>query len=158
MTDRIEWAELTAVNQLLKAVHARIGDPPGGLTIFTSGGGIGQPRDLPVRIQWRRSYDGVLSDERDIEAEDLVTGLKAIIAWEDDADEREGPPVYRVIVDLGDDKAIRTYMVTAGDEQAARDIVQEVVESLIDVSAIRIDNPSDLDESEFDDAFVEGQS
>lgn len=145
---------LSEIDTLLKDVHERIGKPPGGLIVYTNPGEV----RLPIRIQWRRSYDGVLSDERDIEATDLVTGLKSIIVYEDDVDASEGPPTYDVTVNLGDDESVRRYLVSASDQQAAEDIVREVAESLIDVHSTRVGNPEDQDETEYDGVFREGES
>ena len=150
--ERIEWTEMMDIDALLRLVHERIGNPPGGLTIngpAVAGG--------PLRVTWRRSYEGVLSDERDLEVESgsLRDCLRAIMAWEDDADLEQGPPAYVAVVNMGDDHEVRRYLVYAGDKQEAADLALSQAQSLVDVVVTRISNPDDQDEIDYDGVLRE---
>lgn len=80
------------IDDLLLRVQERIGGQGTGshdpqLAIFPVGvlGHCG----AVVQIRWRRSYDGVLSDERRVEEAGLVAALEAVLRWEDEADRED---------------------------------------------------------------------
>jgi hypothetical protein len=70
-------------DRLLDAVHERVGSAESGegLTINT------WDEHGRVEVRWCRSYDGVLSDERVIVADCLTAALRAVLDYEDEADE-----------------------------------------------------------------------
>lgn len=61
---------------LLDQALARIGHQP----IFI------KADSAAVDIRWRRAYDGIISDERQIISTSIDNGLQAIVAYEDEAD------------------------------------------------------------------------
>jgi len=73
--------ETRSADELLTQVHERLGGV--GVDILTFGG------DGTVEVRWRRSYDGVLSDERFASAGTLVDALAQVLAHEDVADADE---------------------------------------------------------------------
>lgn len=129
----MEEQSSSELSDLLEKVHDRIGNPPGGLTIYTRLHWQ-QDRKLPISIQWRRSYNGILSDERQLEAQDLWTALKAVIAYEDDADAEDAEnmsPSQLIRRDVAFDYA------EAGEDDFMRLI--EALEAALDETAERLE-------------------
>lgn len=122
----------------LQEVHDRIGNPPGGLTIYSStvvGG--------PIRVQWKRSYDGILSDERDLEVESgsLLDVLQAIIAYEDDADANETPSTrVRILSGLDADEQMTDEYVSLLEERY--DALHRAATALMDYGTYDTSDPS----------------
>jgi hypothetical protein len=70
-------------DRLLDAIHERVGSAEigEGLTINT------WAEHGRVEVRWCRSYDGVISDERVIVAGCLTAVLRAVLDYEDEADQ-----------------------------------------------------------------------
>jgi hypothetical protein len=68
-------------DDLLRDVHSRLGGV--GVDLMTFGA------TDQVEARWRRSYDGILSDERFAQAVSIADVLRAILLCEDAADAAE---------------------------------------------------------------------
>lgn len=113
------------IKLLLREGYERIGSPPGGISFWAV-----PNKELAVRVTWRRSYNGILSDERELEAEDLASAVRAIIAYEDEVDAEERRNMAKDLWDRDEIQFPRLLAEMVAIGVPGNDDVKELCESM----------------------------